>query len=239
MTAIFHDMCKDFMDDFSVFINSFNSCLDNLSKMLSRCEETNLVLNWEKCHFMVKEGIVLGHKISKAGIEVDKAKVDMIAKLPYPTNVKRIRKFTIEIKDKKGLENLAADHLSRLENPEIEELDKDAIRDSFPDEHLMVINIKEAENDPWAGNISFKNQMPLANILVSEVFDIWGIDFMGPFPSSQNNKYILEAVDYVSKWVEAEALPTNDTRGLNMVDTAYPKSLDTGIGGIIRVGTEN
>ncbi|GJY50471.1 reverse transcriptase domain-containing protein [Tanacetum coccineum] len=54
--------------------------------------------------------------------------------------------------------------------------------------------------------------MPLTNILVSEVFDIWGIDFMWPFPSSQNNKYILVAVDYVSKWVEAEALPTNDAR---------------------------
>ncbi|GJZ78844.1 reverse transcriptase domain-containing protein [Tanacetum coccineum] len=92
MTAIFHDMCKDFMevfmDNFSVFENSFISCLDNLSKMLARCEETILVLDWEKFHFMVNEGIVLGHKISKAGIEVDKAKVDVIAKLPYLTNVK-------------------------------------------------------------------------------------------------------------------------------------------------------
>ncbi|GJS91375.1 reverse transcriptase domain-containing protein [Tanacetum coccineum] len=97
MTTIFHDMCKDFMevlmDDFSVFGNSFETCLNNLSKMLARCEETNLVLNWEKCHFMVKEGIVLGHKISTAGIEVDKAKVDVIASLPYPTNIKGIRSF--------------------------------------------------------------------------------------------------------------------------------------------------
>ncbi|GKA26539.1 reverse transcriptase domain-containing protein [Tanacetum coccineum] len=61
--------------------------------MLLRCEDTNLVLNWEKCHFMVKEGIVLGHKISKSGIEVDKAKVDVIAKLPHPTSVKGIRSF--------------------------------------------------------------------------------------------------------------------------------------------------
>ncbi|GJU22201.1 reverse transcriptase domain-containing protein [Tanacetum coccineum] len=63
-----------------------------------------------------------------------------------------------------------------------------------------------------AGNISSRNQMPLTNIIVSEVFDIWGIDFMGPFPSLRNNKYILVAVDYISKWVEAEALPTNDAR---------------------------
>ncbi|GJT86739.1 reverse transcriptase domain-containing protein [Tanacetum coccineum] len=62
--------------------------------MLQRCEDTNLVLNWEKCHFMVKEGIVLGHKISKSGIEVDKSKVDVIAKLPHPTTVKGIRSFS-------------------------------------------------------------------------------------------------------------------------------------------------
>ncbi|GKB37875.1 DNA-directed DNA polymerase [Tanacetum coccineum] len=203
------------------------------------CEETNLVLNWEKCHFMVKEGIVLGHKISKAGIEVDKAKVDVIASLPYPTNIKGIQsflvhggfyrrfikdfskiarpmtqllmkdakfdfsdeciksfdilrdklitapviiapnwdldfklmcdasdyaveavlgqkieknfaqfimqEFTIEIKDKKGTENVAVDHLSRHENPGLEELNEDTIQDNFPDEHLMVIKLKNTE----------------------------------------------------------------------------------------------
>ncbi|GJT50810.1 reverse transcriptase domain-containing protein [Tanacetum coccineum] len=97
MTVIFHDMLEDFMevfmDDFSVFGNSFNRCLGNLDKMLARCEETNLVLNWEKCHFMVNEGIVLGHKISGKGIEVERAKIDVIAKLPYPTNVKGVRSF--------------------------------------------------------------------------------------------------------------------------------------------------
>nr|GEV93754.1 reverse transcriptase domain-containing protein [Tanacetum cinerariifolium] len=77
-----------FMDDFSVFRNSFSTCLSHLEKMLKRCEDTNLCLNWEKSHFMVKEGIVLGHKISKNGIEVDKAKVDVIAKLPHPTTIK-------------------------------------------------------------------------------------------------------------------------------------------------------
>ncbi|GJU21087.1 hypothetical protein Tco_1154429 [Tanacetum coccineum] len=78
----------DSPDDFSVFGNSFENCLSRLEKMLQRCEDTNLCLNWEKSHFMVKEGIVLGHKISKNGIEVDKAKIDVIAKLPHPTTVK-------------------------------------------------------------------------------------------------------------------------------------------------------
>ncbi|XP_075483869.1 uncharacterized protein LOC142524029 [Primulina tabacum] len=97
MMSIFHDMVEKhievFMDDFSVFGSSFDSCLINLSKVLKRCEETNLVLNWEKCHFMVKEGIVLGHKISEKDIEVDRAKVEIIEKLPPPTNVKGIRSF--------------------------------------------------------------------------------------------------------------------------------------------------
>ncbi|GJV43305.1 hypothetical protein Tco_1427841 [Tanacetum coccineum] len=74
-------------------MNSFKNCLSHLDKMLKRCEDTNLCLNWEKSHFMVKEAIVLGHKISKNGIEVDKAKVDVIAKLPHPTTVKGIQSF--------------------------------------------------------------------------------------------------------------------------------------------------
>ncbi|GJZ66559.1 hypothetical protein Tco_0623255 [Tanacetum coccineum] len=82
-----------FMDDFSVFGNSFETCLSYLDKMLKRCEDTNLCLNWKKSHFMVKEGIVLGHKISKNRMEVDKAKVDVIAKLPHPTTIKGIRSF--------------------------------------------------------------------------------------------------------------------------------------------------
>ncbi|GJW70919.1 DNA-directed DNA polymerase [Tanacetum coccineum] len=95
MSTIFHDMVEDFMevfmDDFSVFGNSFDCCLANLDRMLARCEETNLEMNWEKCDFLEKEGIVIGHKISRAGIEVDRAKIDVIAKLPYPTNVKGVR----------------------------------------------------------------------------------------------------------------------------------------------------
>lgn len=86
MTSIFADMLEKhievFMDDFSVFGSSFDNCLANLSLVLERCQETNLILNWEKCHFMVHEGIVLGHKISRKGIKVNKAKVEVIVNLP-------------------------------------------------------------------------------------------------------------------------------------------------------------
>jgi len=97
MMAIFDGMVEKcievFRDDFSVFGASFGNCLANLEKVLQRCEESNLLLNWEKCHFMVREGIVLEHKISKRGIEVDKAKLDVLDKLPPPVNVKGIHSF--------------------------------------------------------------------------------------------------------------------------------------------------
>ncbi|CAL8993302.1 unnamed protein product [Prunus brigantina] len=99
MMSIFSDMVERFievfMDDFSVFGDSFDQCLHNLSKVLARCEQTNLVLNWEKCHFMVNQGIVLGHVISSKGIEVDKAKIDLIASMPSPTSVKEVRLLSL------------------------------------------------------------------------------------------------------------------------------------------------
>ena len=97
MMAIFMDMMEKFieifMDDFSMFGYSFDECLSNLVLVLQRCKETNPVLNWEKCHFMVQECIVLGHCISKKGIEVDRAKIEVIEKLPPPTSVKGVRIF--------------------------------------------------------------------------------------------------------------------------------------------------
>ncbi|GJX51707.1 reverse transcriptase domain-containing protein [Tanacetum coccineum] len=150
MLAIFHDMIEEsvevFMDDFSVFGNSFDTCLNNLDKMLQRFKDAHLVLNWEKCYFMVKEGIMLGHKVSSAGLEFDKAKIDVISKLPpLPTSkILLLQEFDIEIKDRKGTENVVADHLSRIENDDSS--DDSKVYNNFPGETLMEINTK---NEPW------------------------------------------------------------------------------------------
>ncbi|CAN6567572.1 unnamed protein product [Malus baccata var. baccata] len=477
MVSIFSDFVEKiievFMDDFSVFGDSFDGCLENLTLILKRCVETNLVLNWEKCHFMVRQGIVLGHIVSERGIEVDKSKIDLVRYLPSPTSVREVRsflghagfywgfikdfskisnplcrllqkdvafdfneecekafnhlkemltsapiivppdwslpfelmcdasdyalgavlgqrkdkrphaiyyasrtlndaqlnysttekellavvfaldkfrsyllgtkviiytdhaalrylftkkeakprlirwmlllqEFDIEIRDKKGCENVVADHLSRM----VHEEDAVPIIETFPDEQLMSIKVsepwyadlvnylvskhvpsellkhqgdklkKEARfyvwDDPYlwkycpdqvirrcvhdsefnailtfchtyacgghfgtqrtglkvlecgfywptifrdartfcmscdrcqrTGNIGPKQQMPQTPIFSVEIFDVWGIDFMGPFPSSHGFLYILLAVDYVSKWVEAKATRTNDSR---------------------------
>ncbi|KAM1849316.1 hypothetical protein ACFX13_013607 [Malus domestica] len=473
-TRLVEHVVEVFMDDFSVFGDSFDQCLQNLSLVLERCIKTNLVLNWEKCHFMVRQGIVLGHLISNRGIEVDKAKIDAIEKLPPPITVKSVRsflghagfyrrfikdfskisrplcnllakdapfvfdeacleafkklktllttapiiaapnwslpfelmcdasdftvgavlgqrtdklpqviyyasrtlndaqlnyatiekellaivfalekfrsylvgakvivytdhgalkyllskkdakprlirwilllqEFDLEIRDKKGRENVVADHLSRLIIPTASKEDSLPLRESFPDEQLFAVQfrtpwfadmvnylvkgvvhpdltlqqkkkflsdvkhylwdepylfkycpdqiirrcIPEAEQESvlrfahhfacgghfgqkrtaekilqsglfwptlfkdaynWCkacdrcqrvGNQSKRNEMPRQSILIVELFDVWGIDFMGPFPSSHGNQYILVAMEYVSKWVEAIAAPTN------------------------------
>nr|GEZ53982.1 reverse transcriptase [Tanacetum cinerariifolium] len=203
MLAIFHDMVEKtmevFMDDFSVFENSFENCLSHLDKMLQICEDINLSLNWEKSHFMVKEGIVLGHKISKNGTELERAKVDVIAKLPHPTAVKEkemlavvyafekfrsylimnksivhtdhsalkyffakkdakarmlwrvllLQEFDFKVLDTKGAENLAADHLSRLENPYENVLDPKGINETFPLETLSMVTFCGDSSAPW------------------------------------------------------------------------------------------
>ncbi|GJR16359.1 reverse transcriptase domain-containing protein [Tanacetum coccineum] len=232
----------------------------------------------------------------------------------------RSKEFDVIIRDKKGAKNLAADHLSRLENPHQGDLEKKEITETFPLETLGIISSHNDSSTQWfadienyhAGNfvvkgmsfqqkkkffkdvkhyfwddpylfkiyadqvirwcvhgqeaidiltachngptgghhganytakkvfdfgfnwptiyrdahdmvkscdscqrqgkISQKDEMPQNAIQVCEIFDVWGIDFMGPFPSSRGNKYILVVVDYLSKWVEAKALPTNDAR---------------------------
>ncbi|PIN17394.1 DNA-directed DNA polymerase [Handroanthus impetiginosus] len=97
MVSIFSNYVESiievFMDDFTVYGDSFDDCLINLTKVLRRCVETNLVLNYEKCHFMVDQGIILGHIVSGKGIEVDKAKIEVIKTLPYPVGMREVRSF--------------------------------------------------------------------------------------------------------------------------------------------------
>ncbi|GJX85184.1 reverse transcriptase domain-containing protein [Tanacetum coccineum] len=264
MMAIFHDMIEKtmevFMDDFLVFEDSFDSCLSNLEKMLKRCEDTNLVLNWEKCHFMCREGIVLGHKISKSGIEVDRAKVDVIAKLPHPTTVKGTLKkklteapilvvpdwnlpfelmcdasdFAIgAVLGQRKMKHFQPIHYASKTMTEAQihytttEKEMLAVVYAFEkfrpylvlsksivytDHSALKYLMNKQDAKPRQGKISQRDEMPQNIIQVCEIFDVWGIDFMGPFPSSHGNKYILVAVDYLSKWVEAKALPTNDAR---------------------------
>jgi hypothetical protein len=97
MMAVFSEFIEEivevFMDDFSIYGKTFMDCLANLDKVVTRCAEVDLVLNWEKCHFMVKQGIVLGHVISERGIKVDKAKVETVEQLPPPMDIKSLRSF--------------------------------------------------------------------------------------------------------------------------------------------------
>jgi hypothetical protein len=97
MMVVFSEFIEEivevFMDDFSVYGKTFVDCLENLDKVLTRCAEVDLVLNWEECHFIMKQGIVLGHVISERGIKVDKAKVETVEQLPSPTDVKYLRSF--------------------------------------------------------------------------------------------------------------------------------------------------
>ncbi|GJV47048.1 reverse transcriptase domain-containing protein [Tanacetum coccineum] len=150
-----------------------------------------------------------------------------------------LQEFDIEIRDKKGAENFAADHLSRLKNSDLGRLTRAEIRDLFPEEQLMAIIRKCVAGDEAAQilrqchsglsrgnhgivttarkrarNISSRDEAPQNYIQVCEIFDVWGIDFIGPFPASNRNKYILVAIDYVSKCVEAQAFPTSDARNV-------------------------
>ncbi|GKB51875.1 reverse transcriptase domain-containing protein [Tanacetum coccineum] len=177
MLAIFHDMIEEsvkvFMDDFSIYGNSFDNCLNNLDKMLQRCKDAHLVLNWEKCHFMVKEITVLGHRVSEAGLEVDKAKIDVISQLLSPqiskleqSYVKKmVKTFTQSTLQAKLLMQLNRTIQSlkknlwlyrRIENEETS--DDSEVNDNFPRETLMEIN---TEDEPWFADF--------ANYLVSDI----------------------------------------------------------------------
>nr|GEW60922.1 reverse transcriptase domain-containing protein [Tanacetum cinerariifolium] len=225
MMAIFHDMIEKmmevFMDDFSFFGNSFGTCLSHLDKMLKRCEDTNLCLNWEKSHFMVKGGIVPGHKISKNRIEVDKDKLDIIAKLPHPTTIKGMssqqkNKFFKDVKHyfwddpflfkicadqviwrcvhgQEAIDILKACHNGPTEGHHGPNYTAKKVFDSglywptiYRDAHDLV---KSCDACQRQRKISQRDEMPQNSIQVCEIFNVWGIDFMGPFPSSRGNKF--------------------------------------------------
>nr|GEZ60882.1 hypothetical protein [Tanacetum cinerariifolium] len=193
---------EEFMDDFSIFGNSFKTCLNNLDKMHQHFKNAHLVLNKEKCHFMVKEGIVLGPKVSSAELEVNKAKIDVTSKFPPPANIKALRhlfkkqdakprlirwilllqEFDIEIKDKKGIENIAADHLSQIKN---DELSNDSeVDDNFSEETLMEIITKD---ESWFADF--------ANYLVGDIIPK-GMSYQ------QKNKFLSNLKPYF--WEEPD-----------------------------------
>ncbi|GJY52200.1 reverse transcriptase domain-containing protein [Tanacetum coccineum] len=209
MTAIFHELIEDsievFMDDFSVFGSSFHHCLRNLKKMLKRCEESNLVLNWEKCNFMVKEGIVLGHrKLTRAEIR-DLFPEERLMAISNKNNEPWYADYA------NYLASQCADRIIRrcVARDEAAQILRQCHSEPSGGHHDIATIARKR-----AGNISSRDETPQKYIQVCKIFDVWGIDFMGPFPSSNENKYILVAIDYVSKWVKAQAFPTSDARNV-------------------------
>nr|GFA38416.1 reverse transcriptase domain-containing protein [Tanacetum cinerariifolium] len=211
------------MDDSSVFENSFSTCLTNLENMLKRCEDTKLALNWEKSHFMVKEGIVLGHKISKKRIEVDQAKIEVISKLPHLTI-----EFDFKVIDTRGAKNYAVDPLSRLENPYENVFDPKEINETFPLESLN----KVAHKDPstlWFADLA---NYHAGNFIIKagkEAIDILNACHSGPIGGHYGANYTAKKVfDSCFYWYsiykdafelvkrcdscQPKALPTNDAR---------------------------
>ncbi|GJS55752.1 hypothetical protein Tco_0629114 [Tanacetum coccineum] len=128
--------------------------------MIVRCKQAHLVLNWEKCHFTVTEGIVLGHKVSNhSTLKYLFSKQDVKPRLICW--ILLLQEFDIEIKNKKGAENVATDHLSRLENPHLKELRDDDINDNFPEKTLMNVSLTGEDKIPWFANF--------ANYLVGKI----------------------------------------------------------------------
>ena len=127
-----------FMDDFSVYGSSFKSCLENLETVLQRCQYKNLALNWEKCHFTVTEGIVLGHKIFATRFEVDQEKVSIIETLLPPTIVKGIRSFLGHA----GFYRRFIKDFSKISRPLCILLEKDA-------KYLMKLNPDWLQHPSW------------------------------------------------------------------------------------------
>nr|GEU60827.1 reverse transcriptase domain-containing protein [Tanacetum cinerariifolium] len=182
MIAIFHDMIEKtmevFMDGLSVFEDSFSSCLSKLDKMLKRCEDTNLMLNWEKYHFMCKERIMLGHKISKSGIEVDRVKVDVIAKLHHLTTFKDqiIRQC---VNGQEAIDILKACHEGPTRGQHGANLIAKKVFDAgfflptiYRDDHDMI---KSCDTCQRQGKISQRDEMPQNAIQFARIMTKYGV----------------------------------------------------------------
>ncbi|KAH0673865.1 hypothetical protein KY284_024952 [Solanum tuberosum] len=276
-------LCMDQMLDRLVG-DSFDDCLTHLAEVLKGCEECNLVLNWEKCHFMVKEGIVLGHWISQKGIERQEKilhpiyyaiKALNVAQKNYTVTeyellvvvsafdkfrsylfgtkvivhtdhlalrylmakedakprlirwVLLLQEFNFEVNDRKGTKNQVADHFSRLEEEAMIKLEDGVeINDAFSDQqcgyywptiHQNAHDFtKSCDHCQHEGEISGKHELPMNPLLVIELLDVWGLEFMGLYVSLNGMKYILVAVDYVSKWVEAVAVSNNEGKSVTV-----------------------
>ena len=139
------------MDDIIVYGGDYEECLTNLEAIMQRCIENNLALNWEKCHFMVNQGIVMGHIISSRGIEVDKAKIELISQLPSPMNVKTVRQFLGHA----GFYRRFIKDFSKIAKPLYKLLEKDAkfvwekeCKESFEElkSHLTTAPVVRAPN---------------------------------------------------------------------------------------------
>nr|GEU95460.1 reverse transcriptase domain-containing protein [Tanacetum cinerariifolium] len=222
--------------------------------MLKRCEDTKLALNWEKSHFMVKEGIVLGHKISKKGIEVDKAKIKVISKLPYLTTVKGIRSFLghAGFYRKRVEKHFRPIHYASKTMNQAETYytttEKEMLAVIYAFEKFcsyLIMNKSIVYTDHSALKYLFAKKDAKARllhwILLLQEFDFkvidtkgvenYAADHLSPGKEAIDNlnachsgptgghyganytaKKVFDSVDYLSKWVEAKALPTNDTR---------------------------
>ncbi|XP_027151296.1 uncharacterized protein LOC113751471 [Coffea eugenioides] len=174
MVSIFSEYVEKiievFMDDFSVYGNSFDEYLDNLALILKRCIETNLVLNWKKCHFMVEHGIILGHVVSVKGIEVDKVKVDLISALPYPVYVREVRSFLGHA----GFYRRFIKNFSKIRAPLFKLLQKDVTFDFTRECEVAFDKLKESLTSPpiiqppdWS--LSFKIMCDASDYVVGTV----------------------------------------------------------------------
>ncbi|GJV87234.1 reverse transcriptase domain-containing protein [Tanacetum coccineum] len=210
------------------------SLLTNKSRLEAACK---VIMN-ERCSTILLNEMTSKEKDSTPIRRIDPVNTPYSEKKPELEKISEEEKSSLlQVLEKlREAEDLATYHLSRFENPHIEVLTEREIANKFSDDHLMVLKSKFKDDEPYvAGSETFEilahcHSGPTdghhsANITAKKVYESrfywpsvfkdaneYGLDFLGPFPQSRRNKYILVAVDYVSKWVEAQALPTNDTR---------------------------